>query len=69
MDLAHQVDQLLESVKRNQSFEQSQSIEYATKIFESLLTQGLVDAPTYKIAPLNSVPPKETLLTAKSNLG
>lgn len=69
MDLANQVDQLLESVKCNQNLLQSQSIEYATKVFDSLREQGLVEAPTYRLAPLNSVPPKETLVIAKSNLG
>jgi hypothetical protein len=69
MDLAHQVDILLESVMSNQNCKQSQSIEYATKIFESLREQGLVDAPTYKLAPLNSVPPKESFLPAKTTLG
>ncbi len=55
MELAQRVAELL---RKSEATGQSQMVAQATKLYDELLSKGLVEPPTYKIAPLNSVPPK-----------
>lgn len=57
-DLTKQVKDVLDGQPRSPSVDQSQTIEHASKLFDELRAKGLIDAPRFKLAPLDSVPPK-----------
>ena len=57
-DLTKQVRDVLNGQPRPASADQSQTIDHASRLFDELKAKGLIDAPRYKIAPLDSVPPK-----------
>ena len=57
-DLTKQVSDVLNSKPRPSSADQCQTIDHASKLFDELKAKGLIDAPRYKLAPLDSVPPK-----------
>ena len=38
--------------------DQSQMIDHASRLFDELKARGLIEGPRYKLAPLDSVPPK-----------
>ena len=57
-DLMKQVHDVLNGRPRLASSNQSQTIDHASKLFDDLKARGLIEAPRYKLAPLDSVPPK-----------
>lgn len=57
-DLIKQVHDVLNGQPRPASADQSQTIDRASKLFDDLKARGLIEAPRYKLAPLDSVPPK-----------
>lgn len=57
-DLTKQVRDVLNGQQRPASADQSQMIDHASKLFDELKAKGLIDAPRYNLAPLDSVPPK-----------
>lgn len=59
MDLAKQVDDLLKATAPTRTSPvQSDRIAAASRLFDDLAARGLVESPSYKLAPFNSVPPK-----------
>lgn len=58
-DLNKQVARLLATEQRpGPTEEQSRVIRQASQLFDELRAKGLVDAPRYKLAPMDAVPPK-----------
>ena len=57
-DLMKQVHDVLNGQPRLTSPDQSQMIDHASRLFDDLKARGLIEAPRYKLAPLDSVPPK-----------
>ena len=57
-DLTKQVRDVLRGQPEPSSADQRQTIDHASKLFDELKAKGLIDAPRYKLAPLDSVPPK-----------
>ena len=43
---------------RPSATEQSRTIDLACKLFDELKAKGLIDAPRYRLSPLDSVPPR-----------
>lgn len=59
MKLADQVIEALRTRQNAAGFSaQSDRIATASKLFDDLASKGLVEVPTYKLAPMNAVPPK-----------
>lgn len=58
MELEKQVTEVIDRQSVAQGSFQSQRIEEATRIFDQLVERGLIDRPSYRLAPMNSVPPK-----------
>lgn len=59
MDLAKQVDDLLQRAAFGQSTAvQASKIAAASRLFDDLAARGLVEPPSYRLAPLNAIPPK-----------
>lgn len=64
MNLADQVESIVRlAVAEAPKSQQSDGIAHATKLFNDLAARGLLDAPTYRLAPFNAVPPKSAALT------
>lgn len=62
MSLTQKIQELLdESSQTNSSGEQLKIIEEASKIYDDLCRTGLIEVTTYKLAPINSVPPKQNI--------
>ena len=57
-DLTKQVHDVLKGQPGSSSADQRQAIDHASKLFDEMKAKGLIDAPRYKLAPLDSVPPK-----------
>ena len=57
-DLTKQVRDVLSNQTSPASANQSQTIDHASRLFDELKAKGLIDAPRYKLAPIDSVPPK-----------
>ena len=64
MDLLKQVGDLIGRITSDSraSEQQSSRIAEAARIFDDLAARGLVDAPSYRLAPMNAIPPKATVL-------
>jgi hypothetical protein len=57
-DLTKQVRDVLNGLPVPDSVRQSRTIFEASKLFDDLRDRGLIDAPTYRLAPLDAAPPK-----------
>lgn len=56
--LATHVLDVLNKQQALASAQQAQTIDAASKIFDELQAKGLIERPTFKLAPLDSVPPR-----------
>jgi len=57
-DLIKQVRDVLNDRPAPTSVGQSRVIDEASHLFDVLRARGLIEPPRYKLAPLDSVPPK-----------
>lgn len=64
-DLTKQVVDAIAGALAPASHEQSRVISKASDLYDELLARGFVDAPRYKLSPLDLVPPKSLGLVRK----
>lgn len=57
-DLATHVLDVLNGQQPLPSLQQAKTIDAASKLFDDLQARGLIERPTFRLAPLDSVPPK-----------
>lgn len=58
MELATQVEMLLKQAEAQTQLIHKLSIQKASRVFDELVTKGLIEAPSYRLTPINNLPPK-----------
>lgn len=58
MELVKQIETILKQAEAQSLRTQDHTIKQASRVFDELVTKGLIDPPSYRLTPINAVPPK-----------